>query len=254
MKFTLSLLAALLGVVSASGHNGSANGTATTPVSGGGGGGAAATTPTPTSGGDSANQTSFSVELTLAVTLPSNVTSDAVSAVGTAATEYTNHIGANACSTETADANKYVCFSLAVLNKFYVGKDADKAVMYGQPEASDARRRSLDETTARRLTSANVKYPLKLYVDSSKETALKTAAATAPTGAQLKDAADAIASSMPAGFATAVADLETATATVTVVAADSTTAAATTSDSSTSSAFKMGASALAVVFSVVSLF
>jgi hypothetical protein len=250
MKFTLSLLAALLGVVSASGHNGSANGTVTTVVSGGGDGGGA-TTPTPTSGGDSANQTSFSVELTLTVTLPGNVTSTAVSAVGTAATEYTNHIGANACSTETAEANKYVCFSLAVLNQFYVGKDADKAVMYGKPTAADARRRSLDETTARRLTSADIKYPLKLYVDSSKEAALKTSANTAPTGAQLETAANAIASSMPADFATAVADLKTATATVAVVDDATTTAAATTS---TSSAFKMGASALAVVFSVVSLF
>lgn len=250
MKFTLSLLAALLGVVSASGHNGSANGTATTPVSGGGGGGganAAVTTPasttntTTSSGVDTAGKASFKSDIAATVDIGNLTSSDVTSATSShsASSPYTPA----SCG---SDGLGITCKFLTIVQEAAKTVSGDStAAVYGIGTAA-ARRRSLsDKDEGRRLSSVAFSFStMQVYATDSAAKAVFDDASNFATKIAEKATADG--SLTVTGISATMVGTLTTTGGLDYTAADSTGA--------TSSAFKMGASALAVVFSVVSLF
>jgi hypothetical protein len=244
MKFTLSLLAALLGVVSASGHNGSANGTVTTPVSGGGGGGgggADATTPaatTTTTANSTETDYSITTTVSLTVELPTDVNATDVYAVSVDTTNgYKLH--QTGCPTSPPSA-VFVCSYVTVLNNAFVANGAVSS--YLTAAVSAASRRSLTETTERRLTGTAMNFPMKVFAeDDTKKGEINSFAEGTGVLAAVQTAANALGVTAPT--------VASATAPV-----DSSAGTTTGTTPTTSNAFEMGVSALAIVFSAFSLF
>lgn len=243
MKFSAAIVATLMGFAAANNHT---NGSTPTTA------GVTVTVTNDTFTGVT-GKASFTADIAVGLTLPTNVTAAAVTSVVIPAGGF--GVPPTGCSSNTG-ATLLVCDMTSGFQTVVRATSGDAAAEVDTTAVATVTRRALASAEARKLSSTNLKFSTKMVFSTDAAAQKQAAAITADTDGSVFG--DALNTALGTTYGTVTS---TVTATSAVVLSDGTTqtfadaaaaaAATTTADDPASSAFKVAASGLFVVLAAL---